>query len=279
LRLIEDVPLANFGHNSAVNKKIALIRNDITQLEIDAIVNDANSRLLGGGGIDGAIHRAAGGNLVKECATLNGAETGETKLTRGYKLPAKYVLHTVGPVGRDDNQLKSCYVTCLKLVEKHKIKTVAFCGISTGIFGFPLYPATHIALHAIREWLEVPKNQKKVDLIILCTFLEKEEACYQKLFPMYFPPQGNNTEEVVSMYKKSFTSYNPTTDTSLDEEAKEWEDKENERIKQKEAFKRRKEEKPSSSDSTKDNKDNTDGREEATKSNQSNNNNNNNSNN
>jgi O-acetyl-ADP-ribose deacetylase (regulator of RNase III) len=165
-----------------------------------------------GGGIDGAIHSAAGKDLYAECSTLGGAETGQTKITRGYNLPAKYVLHTVGPVGRDPQKLKSCYSTVLQLVKKHKIKTVAICGISTGIYGYPLYAASHVALKTVREWLEDKDNRKKVDVIIMCTYLDKEMVCYQKLMNYYFPPPGKNTADVESIYNKAFNEYDPAAD-------------------------------------------------------------------
>jgi len=174
--------------NKDLNEKIALFHGDITEIECDAIVNAANEGCLGGGGIDGAIHRAAGNTLYEECRTLHGCPTGKTKITRGYDLPAKYVLHTVGPIGEDSDDLKSCYLTCLELVVKHQIKTVVFCGVSTGIFGYPLYPASHIALNIVRQWLEKDDNKDKVDKIVFCTFLYKEKVCYDTLTPLYFPP-------------------------------------------------------------------------------------------
>jgi O-acetyl-ADP-ribose deacetylase (regulator of RNase III) len=137
-----------------LNSKLCLYRGDITALEVDAIVNAANESLMGGGGIDGAIHSAAGPLLLDECRPLHGCETGDTKITAGYALPAKHILHTVGPMGRGDRQLRGCYRTCLELVEKHKLRTVAFCCVGTGIFGFPLVRATHIALSETRKWLE-----------------------------------------------------------------------------------------------------------------------------
>jgi len=224
------VPLSKVEYDADINKKVALIRGDITTLEIDAIVNAANKSLLGGGGIDGAIHNAAGKKLYQECSTLDGAETGETKVTRGYNLPAKYVLHTVGPVGRHEELLLKAYSTCLEQVEKHKIKSVALCGISSGIYGYPLYAASHVALNTVRKWLEVKENRKKVDLIIFCTYLPKELACYQKLMPLYFPPKGKNTEEVEKLLKASYDSYD-VSDTLLEKEEKTEKEKKN-RIKE-----------------------------------------------
>jgi len=162
-------------------------------MEIDAIVNAANEGCLGGGGIDGAIHRAAGRELYEECRTLKGCPTGFSKITKGYCLPAKYVIHSVGPMDEDPRDLESCYKTVLDLVSQHKLKTIAFCGIATGIFGFPLYPATRIACRIVREWLEKPENLASVDLIIFCTYLMKEERVYEEIVPLYFPTNSNFT--------------------------------------------------------------------------------------
>ena len=215
-------PLATYSHSAEINKKVCLIRSDITSLEVEAIVNAANRSLLGGGGIDGAIHRAAGDNLYKECSTLNGCETGQTKITRGYDLPASYVLHTVGPIGKMEKELRSSYDTCLELVSKHNIKSVALCGISTGIYGYPLYDASHVALHSVRSWLENKKNLESVDLIIFCTFLEKELVCFEKLMPMYFPPPGKNTDDIVKELQDSIASYDITAESdAIDKEVKE----------------------------------------------------------
>ena len=163
-------------------------------MEIDAIVNAANTSLLGGGGVDGAIHGAAGDELYKECVTLHGGQTGQTKITRGHDLPSRFVLHTVGPVGENKPALASCYKTCLNFVdgsaklphEAQPIRTVAFCGVSTGIYGYPLVAATHVALETARKWLEI--HHDKVDMVIFCNFLEKEVDCYTSLMPYYFPP-------------------------------------------------------------------------------------------
>lgn len=216
-----DDSMGAFEYSEEINRKVSLIRADITCLEIDGVVNAANKSLLGGGGIDGAIHRAAGPDLYKECFTLKGAETGETKVTRGYNLPARYVLHTVGPIGQNEEALTSCYESCLDLLKAHKIRTIAFCGISTGIYGYPLFPASHVALFTIRKWLDNVDNRKSVDRIILCTFLEKELDCYEKLMPLYFPPKGKTTKDIQQLYKESFDSYDPAEDSELEDETDE----------------------------------------------------------
>jgi O-acetyl-ADP-ribose deacetylase (regulator of RNase III) len=150
--------------------RVSIVREDITTLAVDAIVNAANSSLLGGGGVDGAIHRAAGPELVEECRTLGGCPPGQAKMTRGYRLQAKYVIHTVGPVWwggtyDEDLVLASCYRNSLSLALEHSLKSVAFPAISTGIYGFPIDRAAHIAAHEVRRFLEEHDLPEQVILV------------------------------------------------------------------------------------------------------------------
>uniref|UniRef100_A0A673UGP1 Mono-ADP ribosylhydrolase 2 n=1 Tax=Suricata suricatta TaxID=37032 RepID=A0A673UGP1_SURSU len=184
----------------SLSEKVSLYRGDITLLEVDAIVNAANASLLGGGGVDGCIHRAAGPCLLAECRNLNGCETGHAKITCGYDLPAKYVIHTVGPIARGHingshkEDLANCYKSSLKLVKENNIRSVAFPCISTGIYGFPNEPASVIALSTIKEWLA--KNHHEVDRIIFCVFLEVDFKIYKKKMGEFFPADDNNEEDV-----------------------------------------------------------------------------------
>ncbi len=160
---------------------IEIIQGDITRQSVDAIVNAANCSLLGGGGVDGAIHRAAGPELLKECRTLNGCETGQAKITKGYKLPAKYVIHTPGPVwhGGKRNEpelLASCYRSCLELARANGCKTVDFPSISTGVYHFPLDKASVIAISTIKAYLN---DHPEIDRVRMVCFDAATKAYYE----------------------------------------------------------------------------------------------------
>lgn len=164
--------------------RIEIIIDDITKQNVDAIVNAANNALLGGGGVDGAIHNVAGNELLTECRTLNGCETGQAKITKGYKLPAKYIIHTVGPIWNDgqnnENELlANCYINCLKLAVENNIKTIAFPSISTGIYGFPIDKASEIALNEILSFL---KENKMIELVKIVCFGQNDYNIYNKKY-------------------------------------------------------------------------------------------------
>lgn len=153
-----------------MKEKIEILQGDITQLSVDAIVNAANTSLLGGGGVDGTIHRAAGPALLEECQTLGGCATGEAKITGAYNLPARYVIHTPGPIWRggqnnEDCLLANCYQNSLSLITQHPIQTIAFPSISTGIYGFPVDRACRIALKEIWGFLQHHYNLQKVTIV------------------------------------------------------------------------------------------------------------------
>jgi len=158
------------------------IQSDITTLHVDVIVNAANSSLLGGGGVDGAIHRAAGPDLLKECRTLGGCDTGAAKLTGGYRLPARFVIHTVGPVWhggkkREPELLASCYRACLSIAAEKALRSIAFPCISTGVYGYPAAQAADIAIATVRELTGIPNSLEEV---IFCCFSASDLALYEQ---------------------------------------------------------------------------------------------------
>ncbi|KAK6579660.1 hypothetical protein PZA11_007896 [Diplocarpon coronariae] len=185
--------------SQALNERIGLIRGDITKLKVDAIVNAANNSLLGGGGVDGAIHKAAGPELVKECRKLKGCKTGSAKITDAYELPCQKVIHAVGPVysSRDKYEnaqdLAGCYTTSLQLAVANGCKSIAFSALSTGVYGYPSNDAAFVAIKAVKNFL-VGEGGEKLEKVIFCTFVLKDVEAYNHWLPRFFP----STEEAES---------------------------------------------------------------------------------
>ncbi|KAH7385391.1 hypothetical protein DE146DRAFT_621476 [Phaeosphaeria sp. MPI-PUGE-AT-0046c] len=190
--------VAKYKASATLNDKISVIRQDITTLAVDSIVNAANNSLLGGGGVDGAIHRAAGPKLYDECETLDGCDTGSAKMTDGYELPSKKVIHAVGPIYWKEGKtasaelLAGCYQTSLELAVANGCKSIAFSALSTGVYGYPSADASLVALETVRKFLD--DQADKLDRVVFCNFLEKDEVAYFKHIPIFFPPA--NSENV-----------------------------------------------------------------------------------
>ncbi len=162
---------------------LEVIQGDITKLDVDAIVNAANTSLMGGGGVDGAIHRAAGVELVRECMMLNGCKTGQAKMTKGYQLKARHVIHTVGPVWNGGHRgepdlLRGCYINSLKLAAASDLKSIAFPCISTGVYRYPADLAAKVAIESVREFVATPSS---IECVIFCCFSEQDKERYEQL--------------------------------------------------------------------------------------------------
>ncbi|MCS6905860.1 MAG: O-acetyl-ADP-ribose deacetylase [Bacteroidia bacterium] len=173
-----------------------VIQGDITQQQVDAIVNAANNSLLGGGGVDGAIHRAAGPELLEECKKLGGCLTGEAKITKGYRLPAKYVIHAVGPIWRGGRhneaaQLASCYLSSLKLADAYSIRSIAFPAISTGAYGYPIDLAAQTAVETVVKYFQQHPESGIIKVIFVC-FDEKNKKAYEEILPKVLNSVGQN---------------------------------------------------------------------------------------
>lgn len=172
-----------FRNKLMPSERITLAKGDITTLGVDAIVNAANTTLLGGGGVDGAIHRAAGPKLLEECKTIGGCPTGEARITKGYNLPASYVIHTVGPVWQGGHNsekelLQNAYINSLKLAKEHKLNSIAFPNISTGVYGFPKKLAAQIAVDSVKSYL---KNNKYPKEVVFVCFDDENYGLYRTL--------------------------------------------------------------------------------------------------
>ena len=194
VQLKEEKPV--FPVNTEINKKVSVwFHGDSSALKCDAVVNAANSKLAAGGGICGILHSAAGPELQVACNKIGYTETGEAALTPGFKLPAKYVIHAVGPRGEHPEALKKAYNSTLKYIDGDKIKSIGFCCISTGIFGYPIENATHVALRTCREFLENKENFDNTDRLIFVVFEPRDCEVYKRLLQVYFPLEKQEEEK------------------------------------------------------------------------------------
>ena len=175
--------------SKALNDRVGVLRGDITALGVDAIVNAANGSLLGGGGVDGAIHRAAGPRLLQECRRLDGCETGSAKITNAYNLPCKKVVHAVGPIydmlepEESERLLAGCYTKSLELAAANDCKSIAFSAISTGIYGYPSQEAAPVAISAVRKFLQEGEGADKIQKVVFVTFEMKDVGAYNEFLP------------------------------------------------------------------------------------------------
>ncbi|KAK9492495.1 A1pp-domain-containing protein [Lipomyces doorenjongii] len=186
-------PSSVHAPSAALNRKVSVLRYDITKVAADAIVNAANNRLAGGSGVNGAIQSAAGPQLLEESLKLHGCQTGDAKVTKGYMLPAKLVIHAAGPIydqydKKEANRLlESCYLRSLQVAAENGVKTIAFPSISTGIFGFPITEASPIALNSVRQFLQSAEGMT-LERVVFVLFAGEDEKVYRKTIPKYFPP-------------------------------------------------------------------------------------------
>ena len=168
--------------DNKILSKFKIVQGDITRVTVDAIVNAANSSLMGGGGVDGAIHRAAGPELLAECKTIGGCPAGEARITKGYRLPARYVIHTVGPIysgaASDSQVLRNCYENCLALAVQHRVATMAFPAISCGVYGYPISEAAHIALSTSYDFL---KKNRSIEKVYFMLFSKGDHDTYTRV--------------------------------------------------------------------------------------------------
>jgi O-acetyl-ADP-ribose deacetylase (regulator of RNase III) len=188
-RRLFDHPLSpKYPASTPINSRISFwMRGDSVRLQADAIVNAANSDLRPGGGICGAIHSAAGPKLAEECRKYRPCPTGKAVRTSGFRLPAKYVIHAVGPIGENAALLRSAYAETLKFIDGSNVKSIGLCCLSTGIYGYPIKPATHIALETVREFLENRRNLEKTERIVFVVFEPSDVIVYNEIIPTYFP--------------------------------------------------------------------------------------------
>lgn len=231
-----------FEPNHEINSKVSFwMRGDSASLAADAIVNAANEHLYPGGGICGVIHHAAGPELAEACEKLSPCKTGDAVVTEGFNLPAKYVIHAVGPIGEKPDLLKSAYESTLNCIDGEKIRSVGLCCISTGIYGYPIEAATHVALETVRTWLENEENRNKTDRIIFVVFERRDVEVYFHLVHQYFPltqeeitaeppkieeeEEEDNDEKNYELIEKDEKEKDPKSEKKLDKQKRKQEKK------------------------------------------------------